>query len=102
MEKSRGSLECRPDRKVITYALAIVVMYFYMSVKIQMWNIGKPCQLILKTWVRIDISYQMVYSTNQFSESLSRQCTFTILGFSVSFLGTATIVIQDDFRTPLA
>jgi len=90
--------------RLITYALAIVVMYFFIAgiiKRYKMWKIGKPSLIDFKKTLGNRIGYFI--SNGIFHKSILRESFPGIMhfllfwGFLFLFLGTATIVIQDDF-----
>jgi hypothetical protein len=90
--------------RLITYALAIVVMYFFIAgivKRYKMWKIGKPSSIDFKKTLGKRIGYFI--SNGIFHKSILRESFPGIMhfllfwGFLFLFLGTATIVIQDDF-----
>ncbi len=86
--------------RLITYALAIVVMYFFIAgiiKRYKMWKIGKPSQIDFKKTLGKRIGYFI--SNGIFHKSILRESFPGIMhfllfwGFLFLFLGTATIVI---------
>jgi Fe-S oxidoreductase/nitrate reductase gamma subunit len=90
--------------RLITYALAIVVMYFFIAgivKRYKMWKIGKSSPIDFKKTLGKRLGYFI--SNGIFHKSILRESFPGIMhfllfwGFLFLFLGTATIVIQDDF-----
>lgn len=90
--------------RIITYILAAIVMYFFIAgiiKRYKMWMIGKPSTLDFKKTLGKRIGYFI--SNGIFHKSILRENFPGIMhlllfwGFLFLFLGTATIVIQDDF-----
>jgi Fe-S oxidoreductase/nitrate reductase gamma subunit len=90
--------------RLITYALAIVVMYFFIAgiiKRYKMWMIGKPSPIDFKKTLGKRIGYFItngIFHKSILRESFPGVMHFLLFwGFLFLFLGTATIVVQDDF-----
>ncbi len=90
--------------RIITYILAAVVMYLFIAgivKRYKMWMIGKPSPVNFTKTLGKRIGYFI--SNGIFHKSILRESFPGIMhlllfwGFLFLFLGTATIVIQDDF-----
>ena len=92
----------------ITYALAVIMMIVLivgLKKRYGMWKIGKPTSPRITERLGERIGYFI--SNGIFHKSILRESYpgtmhfFIFWGFLVLFLGTATIVVQDDFLEPL-
>ncbi len=94
--------------RIITYILAAITMYFVImgiAKRYKMWKIGKPSPIDFKKTLGKRIGYFIsngIFHKSILRESFPGTMHFLLFwGFLFLFLGTATIVVQDDFLEPL-